>query len=139
PPISWISLKRFWSRASKTNWQKLRSFINNEPMYSAPRCSMIKKHRDFGGMPDKAMPHKATSSSMPTSPLGFVLASPPLYTHTGGQLRIPLYIISGCSRSNMTKPHYFEVSLKMTRCKPDTDVEAGPSRKVQSKKKEGAV
>src|SRR5215471_1598053 len=29
----------------------------------------------------------------------------------------------------MTKPHYFEVSLKMTRCKPDWDVEAGPCRK----------
>jgi len=43
---------------------------------------MIKKQREFGGMPDKEMPHKATSSSMPTSPLGFVLALPPHHTHT---------------------------------------------------------
>jgi len=35
----------------------------------------------------------------------------------------------------MTKPHYFEVGLKMTRCKPDWDVEAGPRRKLLSEKK----
>src|SRR5262245_57601554 len=89
-PISRSGLKRFWSSASKTNRQKFRSFINNAPTYSAPRYSMIKKQLDFGGTLDKA-----TSRSMPTSPLGFVLGLPPLHTHTGGQLRILLYVISG--------------------------------------------
>src|SRR5262245_4714948 len=55
---------------------------------------------------------------MPTSPLG-LLSLPCLHTQTGGQLRVPLYVIKGCSRSSMTKPHYFEVGLKITRCKPD--------------------
>src|SRR5262245_48701697 len=96
--MSRISLKRFWSRASKTNRQKALSFNNNAPMYSAPRCSMNRKHLEFGEPWDKA-----TSSSMPTSPLGFVLVLPPFHTQTGGQLRIPLYIISGCSRSNTTR------------------------------------
>src|SRR5215813_5965974 len=82
-------------------------------MYSAPRYSMIKKHVELGETLDST-----ASRSMPTSPLG-LLSLPCLHTQTGGQLRVPLYVIKGCSRSSMTKPHYFEVGLKITRCKPD--------------------
>jgi hypothetical protein len=73
---------------------------------------MIKKHVELGGTLDST-----ASRSMPTSPLG-LLSLPCLHTQTGGQLRVPLYVIKGCSRSSMTKPHYFEVGLKMTRVSP---------------------
>ena len=48
------------------------------------------KHVEFGGTLDSN-----TSRSIPTSPFGLVVLSPPLHTHTGGQLRIALYIIKG--------------------------------------------
>jgi len=84
-PMSRIVLPQFWTSIVQISRQKSGSLSKSVPIYSAPQCSMVKKHIFWGARVDGR-----TSFRIPISPIGRVFSWLPLRRdQDGGQLWAP--------------------------------------------------